>query len=62
MAEDEDFEVSVIASERRECPPCRQETTWNLNVYKKWFGLRSVEYWACARCGKLESSSAPDTD
>lgn len=62
MPEDEEFEVSVKASERRECLHCRQKTTWNLNVYTKWFGLRNEEYWACSRCGKPESSSAPDTD
>jgi len=30
MPEEDEFEVSVKASERRECPHCRQETTWNL--------------------------------
>ena len=62
MPEEDEFEVSVKASERRECPHCRQETTWNLNVYKKWFGLRKEEYWACGRCGKPESAPAPDTN
>ncbi len=51
------YTVSTISSETRQCPHCKQESTWNLYERKKWFGLRQERYWACSRCGKREQPS-----
>ena len=57
MPDEDDIQVKVIASEQRECPPCRQQTTWNKFEYRRWLGLRKTQYWACARCGKQASET-----
>ncbi len=55
MADDNDeYSVSMISSETRQCPHCKQETTWHLYERKKLFGLRKERYWACSRCGNHE--------
>ncbi len=52
--DDGEYNATPIESETRECPHCRQETTWQLFERKKFFGLRKERYWACSRCGKRE--------
>ena len=55
MADDNDeYSVSPISSETRQCAHCKQETTWNLYERTRWFGLRKSRYWACGRCGIRE--------
>lgn len=55
MPEGDEYRVDAVKSERRSCPSCKQETTWNLYERKMWLGLKKERYWACSRCGRRES-------
>ncbi|MBM4435927.1 MAG: hypothetical protein FJ029_01565 [Actinobacteria bacterium] len=61
MPEDGEYRVTAVKSERRRCPFCKQETTWNFYERKLWMGLKKESYWACSRCGRRLSDLPAQT-